>query len=58
MNEVNRIGGVVEFTIDALRPPPRHSFACTFGAVYFVPPLLARRGILLTHPQKVYSLIS
>jgi hypothetical protein len=42
MNEVNRIGGVVEFTIDALRPPPRHSFACTFGAVYFVPPLLAR----------------
>ena len=49
MNEVNllRRGGGIRFKIHhpvtCLRQAS--SFACTFGAVSFVPPLLSRRGI-------------
>ena len=60
MNEVNRLGGVVDlflraplilaqinsFLFFSMLPPPRHPFVCTFGASELVPLLLSRRGVV------------
>jgi hypothetical protein len=68
MNEVNllslpdgRQGGVVESNFKIHHPVTclrqASSFVCTFGANSLMPPLLSRRGVLLTRPKKVYRLI-